>query len=342
MPTKYPDPLGPVPRVGLGGKHEEIRAGPSTNFQFRRLPVRSLNPTSVTHLGALGDVEGKTALYQEQGQLHRQTINVTHRSLDSNRETGVVRSPTHATNPMAPQEALAGTGDFGQGDSGPPYPPPSSGLVVGGKECTPRPTITSNASRSASFYRRIKRRLGRSLRGLHSKRRLVRTRKSPPYKLLGTKSSLPGSQEFRASLQGSDCPSSHRQHNCGLLHQQGRRYEIRLSLCPPVETSVVVPPQGVILRARHIPGYLNVIADKLSRHNQVIQTEWSLSQQVFRLLFSKWALPQLDLFATRFNHKLPRFVSPVPDPTAWAVDALSLSWENLDVYAFPPLHCSIK
>ena len=29
-------------------------------------------------------------------------------------------------------------------------------------------------------------------------------------------------------------------------------------------------------------------------------------------------------------------VSPVPDPQAWAVDALSLSWENLDPYAFPP------
>ena len=29
-------------------------------------------------------------------------------------------------------------------------------------------------------------------------------------------------------------------------------------------------------------------------------------------------------------------MSPVPDPQAWAVDALSLSWENLDPYAFPP------
>ena len=85
-------------------------------------------------------------------------------------------------------------------------------------------------------------------------------------------------------------------------------------------------PRGIVLRARHIPGRLNVIADKLSRHNQVIQTEWALSQQVFRLLFSNWALPQVDLF-----------VSPVPDSTAWAVDALSISWENLDVYAFPPV-----
>ena len=93
-------------------------------------------------------------------------------------------------------------------------------------------------------------------------------------------------------------------------------------------------PRKIILRARHIPGRLNVIADKLSRHNQVIQTEWCLSQQVFNRLCSNWVQPQ---FATRFSHKLPKFVSPVPDSTALAVDALSLSWSNLDVYAFPPV-----
>ena len=95
-------------------------------------------------------------------------------------------------------------------------------------------------------------------------------------------------------------------------------------------------PQGISLRARHILGQLNAIADKLSRHNQLIQTEWSLSQRVFNLLCSRWTQPHLDLFDTRFNHKLPKFVSPVPDPVAWAVDTMSLSWENLDVYAFPP------
>ena len=51
----------------------------------------------------------------------------------------------------------------------------------------------------------------------------------------------------------------------------------------------------------------------------------------------RWHHPQVDLFATRFNKKLPLFVSPVPDPHAWAVDALSLSWEDLDPYAFPPV-----
>ena len=92
----------------------------------------------------------------------------------------------------------------------------------------------------------------------------------------------------------------------------------------------------VTLQARHIPGRLNVVADKLSRLGQTIQTEWSFLPEVFQAICSRWHQPQTDLFATRFNNKLPQFVSPVPDSLAVAVDALSLPWENLDAYAFPP------
>ena len=62
----------------------------------------------------------------------------------------------------------------------------------------------------------------------------------------------------------------------------------------------------------HIPGRLNVIADKLSRLDQTIQTEWSLHPEVFQAICSQCHQPQVDLFATRFNNKLPQFVSPVP------------------------------
>ena len=93
----------------------------------------------------------------------------------------------------------------------------------------------------------------------------------------------------------------------------------------------------IVLRARHILGHLNVIADKLSRHKQVIQTEWSLLQEVFDLLCQRWHKPEVDLFATRFNHKLPRFVSPLLDRLVWKVDALTLQWDNLDAYAFSPV-----
>ena len=76
---------------------------------------------------------------------------------------------------------------------------------------------------------------------------------------------------------------------------------------------------------------------KLSRLGQTIQTEWSIHPDIFKAMCSQWHQPQVDLFATRFNGKLPQFVSPVPDPQAWAVDAPSLSWENLDPCTFPPV-----
>ena len=91
----------------------------------------------------------------------------------------------------------------------------------------------------------------------------------------------------------------------------------------------------VTLKVRHIPGQLNIVADKLSRLGQTIQTGWFLLSEVFQSICSRWHRPQIDLFATRFN-KLRLFVSPVPDPLALAVDALSLPWEDLDAYDFPP------
>ena len=115
-------------------------------------------------------------------------------------------------------------------------------MVRRGK-CFKGPTLTSIKSRPSTVYRRIKRRLGRSLRGLYGKRSLVRSRKSTSYQLFGTQGSLSGPQEFRASLSEPDCLGGDRQHNCGRLYQQTRGYEIRLSLCPPLETPFLVPPQ---------------------------------------------------------------------------------------------------
>ena len=91
----------------------------------------------------------------------------------------------------------------------------------------------------------------------------------------------------------------------------------------------------IVPRARHIQGLPNVIADKLSRYWQAIQMERLLLQEVLQQLCSRWYRPQVDLFATRINHKLPRFVSPVLDSTAWKVDTLSLPWGDLVADAFP-------
>lgn len=45
---------------------------------------------------------------------------------------------------------------------------------------------------------------------------------------------------------------------------------------------------------------------------------------------------EIDLFASRLNHKLSCYVSRYPEPDAWAVDAFSLTWSNNGLYIFPP------
>ena len=92
----------------------------------------------------------------------------------------------------------------------------------------------------------------------------------------------------------------------------------------------------ITLKARHIPGCLNVMANLLSRSNPSSAAEWSLHLQVFKQICHKWFTPHVDLFATRLNHKLPLYVSPVQDQHAWDIDALSLNWLGLTAYAYPP------
>ena len=44
----------------------------------------------------------------------------------------------------------------------------------------------------------------------------------------------------------------------------------------------------------------------------------------------------IDLFASRTNAQLTEYCSWRPNPTAFAVDALSISWSNHHLYLFPP------
>ena len=85
-----------------------------------------------------------------------------------------------------------------------------------------------------------------------------------------------------------------------------------------------------------VPGDLNVIADRLSRQGQPLTKEWTLHPEVCLNLWRLWGLPHVDLFTTKENFRLPRYVSPIRDSQAWAVDAMLVSWDGLLAYAYPP------
>jgi ribonuclease HI len=65
---------------------------------------------------------------------------------------------------------------------------------------------------------------------------------------------------------------------------------------------------NIELRATHIPGKDNILADRLSRHI-VSHLEWELHPQVANQLFLLWHTPTIDLFASFQNSKLD---SPMP------------------------------
>ena len=76
-------------------------------------------------------------------------------------------------------------------------------------------------------------------------------------------------------------------------------------------------PQSILITAEHLPGVLNVQADKESR-TFVDSSDW--------------------LFATRLTNQLKHYVNWRPDPHAVTTDAFSIDWSQLKGYAFPPFN----
>ena len=95
---------------------------------------------------------------------------------------------------------------------------------------------------------------------------------------------------------------------------------------------------NIQLLVKHIPGRFNTLADRMSRVDKPISTEWSLNQEIANKIFQIMDFPSIDLIATRLNHRLPLYVSPIPDQKALSIDALSMDWNRIHAYAFPPFH----
>ena len=188
---------------------------------------------------------------------------------------------------------------------------------------------SSQGPQYSTLYQRLKRRLGRSLRSKFYKGSVVRSGKRATHKCPRIEGGLPGPSRLQGPVTESNSVSCDGQLNSGSLHQQqGETHSAEM--CALLWKITTWGHHYLItLKARHVLGCLNVMADLLSRSNQVQSTEWSLHPQVFKQICQKWFTPHVDLFATHLNHKLPLYMSPIPDPRAWDIDALNINWTNL-------------
>ena len=95
--------------------------------------------------------------------------------------------------------------------------------------------------------------------------------------------------------------------------------------------------QNFILSLTYICSEDNDIADFESRHFHNDDTEWSLNADVFQQLSEHFRVrPDIDLFASRLNHKVPQFCSWKPEPGAAFIDAFTVNWQDFEcIYLFP-------
>ena len=89
------------------------------------------------------------------------------------------------------------------------------------------------------------------------------------------------------------------------------------------------------ITAVYLPGVENCTADRESRIVRD-ETEWSINSELFNKILSLGVELDIDLFASRLNYKIKKFVSWKADPLAWSIDAFTLNWKNFKFYAFPP------
>ena len=139
---------------------------------------------------------------------------------------------------------------------------------------------------------------------------VVRLGKKATHKCSRFEGGLPGPSKLQGPVPEPNSASCNGQLNSGSLHKQTRRNSLSRDVCSLMNWC---HHSHITLKARHIPlaGCLNVMADLLSRLNQVQSTEWSLHLQVYKQICQKWFTPHVDLFSTHLNHKLPLYVSPV-------------------------------
>ena len=231
-----------MPGSRLVGEFGKIRAGAQTSLQLCRLPVRPQVRPGPTYTGPVAKSSRKdTSTFVTTG-LSGPAFHVPDRSADSHRKTSSLRPITHETHSVASQEQLEGTGISRKDHPSTQVPASTLTMVARGKQCAPGSAITPHKACSADIYRRIKRRVGRSLKRVHCKRILVGAGKHTAHKLSKAQSGVFGPQGVPKSLCRQNSSSSNRQYYSGRLHKQRRGHEVRPSLCPTVENLDLVLP----------------------------------------------------------------------------------------------------
>ena len=148
--------------------------------------------------------------------------------------------------------------------------------------------------------------------------------------------SLALSSRLQGPVPESNSVSCDGQLNSGSLHQQTRRNTLSRDVHSPVEDHDLVPslPHNIESQARsRVPECDGrpTVQVQPSAVNRMVSAPTGVQTDLPEVVHTS-----CRLICTHLNHKLPLYVSPIPDPRAWDIDALNINWTNLTAYASPP------
>ena len=164
----------------------------------------------------------------------------------------------------------------------------------------------------------------------------------------------PGIQEPHQRSRVKSCPTGHQallrtqtrkpQHTnlqmdnstaVAYVNKRGRTKSSTLAELA-VELWAVCHQNNIWITAQHLPGTQNVDADWASRQFNE-RTEWTLDKSIFTRIVRKFYTPQVDLFASRLNYYLPKYICvTTPRSRGDECGCNDLAMEQMDIIHSPP------
>ena len=262
-----------MPKSWLAGEFGKVGTGTQADFRFCRLPVRPQGRPGPTDTGPVAEPSGQDTKNIVTTDLPGPAIYVPDRF--SYREASSLRPTSYKTHTVASQKQLARTRVSGKSYPDSQAFAPSLTMVARRSKCSHRTAITPDKICSANLYRRIKRRVGRSLRRTHRQRGLVTARKQAAHKLPGTKGSFSSLETISRPLYRQDSSCGNRQHDGCFVHKQGGGHEVRPTVRPIMENLNLVYQEPSDTQSPTHPrpseyGSRQVIQDRPDHSNRVV------------------------------------------------------------------------
>ena len=179
---------------------------------------------------------------------------------------------------------------------------------------------------------------GHSLTANLYKGSVIRQGKKATHKCSRVEGGFSGPSKFQGPVSKPNSVGCNGQLNSGGLHKQTRRKSLGRDVYSPVEDHDLVPSlpdnreSQTHPRVSECDGRSSVQVEP-SAVNRMVTASTGVETDLSKVVHPSCR----DLFATRLNHKLPLYVSPVPDPNSWNIDALNINWTGLIAYTYPPM-----